>query len=347
MTETHRRSHRIGWSISAALVVLSAVRTGSAESPPPEEFGDRTLKGHTFQLPAYFPSAFVLTYLGLRTTARFVSIHNAPTIAGDLNLNTTGAAVSLDFGVKFNDIVALDVTAGVRAIVGTNLPALVYAGATYDHGLGVRVPVRILRIESSGTQLSLAPYFSFTSGQVATLLPLFINRPAATLATTLEGNTSELLAIPIKTTTFGLHVPFAQALSPIFGLQALAGFGRDVVNIKTFDTVQNQRVSNSVGGWNFDFAVAFGADGNPVGLPVAGLVEYTVSRQPAATSLIVNPDTQSVHTIAGGVYYSGRRDLQAGIIASWQVRLNPLQTDRGFSDRPSSTDLGVIIRYYW
>ena len=170
---------------------------------------------------------------------------------GGFKLNLTGASESFDFGLKLSDIVALRFTGAVRAIVGTNIPSIVYEGATYDLGAGLQVPIRLFRLQSSGSQLALVPYFSFSSGQATTLFPLLRNGAGATLQTFLVGNGGELAATPFDAVRFGLNAAFAQTFSPNFSLQAGAGVGRTVVTIKPFsptagDTTERYRRSVGV-----------------------------------------------------------------------------------------------------
>ena len=179
-------------------------------------------------------TAFIETYFGIRAEARFTHVSDVPTSFGNFNINVTGAAQSIDFGVKLAEIVGLRLNAIVSGLIGTNIPSLVYDGATYGHGFGVQVPVRLFRIESSGSQLSLVPLFNYASGQVATLFPLFRERPMLTLQTVLQGNTGELISTPVKATRFGMTAAFAQALSPYFGLQAVAGLGGTVCQYQNF-----------------------------------------------------------------------------------------------------------------
>src|SRR4051812_8183761 len=105
-----------------------------------DDFGDRTLKGHTFLHPVFFDSAFVATYIGVRAELRFLHVPDVATQFGSFKLNLTGASESFDFGVKVSDVVGLRFTGAVRAIVGTNIPSVVYEGATYDLGAGLQVP---------------------------------------------------------------------------------------------------------------------------------------------------------------------------------------------------------------
>jgi hypothetical protein len=332
---------------------LPSSATPTAQPPedltPPweKDFGDRTLRGNTFLFAPHFDSAFIATYIGVRAEARFATVSNVVTSFGTFDLNVTGAAETLDFGFKLCDVVGLRLSGVGAAIVGSNIPAIAYNGATYSFGGGVRVPVRIFRIESSGSQLAVVPYFGYASGKVAALLPLFQNQPSVTLGTILQGNGGELIATPLKTTTFGLNAAFAQAFNRNFALQAEAGIGRSVATLDRFDPSTQQRNGDSVGAWDFAFGVAFTADAAPSGFPIAGLAEWSVSRQPGTASFVTSTTGTSAHTVALGAYYSGRRDLQLGVVGALELGLPATQTEIGLSERPNSKDARLELRYFW
>jgi len=326
------------------------VPTPPADTPrlaSDEDFGNRTLTGHTFLYPAYFDSAFVATYIGVRAELRFLHVPDVATQFGSFKLNLTGASESFDFGLKLTDIVGLRVTGAVRAIVGTNIPSVVYEGATYDLGAGLQVPIRLFRLESSGSQLALVPYFSFSSGQATTIFPLLRNGAGATLATFLVGNGGELAATPFDAVRFGLNAAFAQTFSPNFSLQAGAGLGRTVVTIKPFVPPVGDRQSDTEGAWAFNIAASFTADAAPNGFPLAGMFEWRTTRQPESTSLIVAQGSDTTHVLALGAYYSGRRDLQFGVVGALELGLGGVPTDTGTSGSPNAKDLGMILRYFW
>ena len=341
-------------SLSPASPNTAPASSASSTAPPEDltpswekDFGDRTLRGNTFLFPPHFDSAFIATYIGGRAEVRIVRVSDVSTQFGVFDLDVAGAGETIDLGIKLGDVVGLRLSGAGAAIVGSNIPAVAYNGATYSFGGGVRVPVRLFRIESSGSQLALVPYFGYAAGKVAALLPLFQNQPSLTLGTLLRGNGSELLFTPIKTTTFGLNAAFAQAFNRNFAVQAEAGLGRSVATLDRFDPSSQDRNGDSTGAWAYNFGVAFTADAGPCGFPLAGLAEWSVSRQPGTASLVSSSTGTSAHTIALGAYYTGRRDLQLGVVAALELGLPPIATDVGESDRPNSKDLRFELRYFW
>src|SRR5689334_7961825 len=90
------------WSLSALGASIAQFAPPPPSSPPPtpispavppvpplvpelphrasdDDFGDRTLKGHTFLYPAFFDSAFVATYIGVRAELRFLNVPDVAT----------------------------------------------------------------------------------------------------------------------------------------------------------------------------------------------------------------------------------------------------------------------------
>jgi hypothetical protein len=313
-----------------------------------ESFGDRTLKGHTFLFPAFFDSAFIATYFGVYTNLRFVRVPDIATRFGTFDLHLTGASEGINFGVKLSNVVGLRFTGSVRAIVGTNLPSIVYEGATYDLGAGVEVPVRLLRSESSGSQLTLVPFGSFGSGQVTTLFPLLTSGVmSVTEATFLVGNLGELADTPFRVWRFGLSAAFAQTFSPSFALQLAAGLGRNVVTLEPFVASLGGRDSQSTGSWEYTFGAAFTADAAPAGFPIAGMAEWRLAREPSPAVLIASDQPRTTNLLAVGAYYSGRRDLQLGVIAAVELGVGGVASDFGESGNANIKDFGMIFRYFW
>jgi hypothetical protein len=321
--------------------------------PPPEpspsegDFGNRTLKGHTFLYPAYFSSAFITTDFLNSTELHIVQVPDVSTPLGSFKLHLTGAFEKFELGIKLSDVVGLRLSGGVRALVGTNKPGFVYNGASYDVGAGLRVPIRLLRAESSGTQLTLQPYGAFSGGQMTTLFPLLRNSPIITAATILQGNLGELLTTPLRTVDFGIALPFAQTFSKNFSLQAIAGVGRNVVVLDQFNPRSGTRDSNSFGNWEFTFGAALAADGSPDGIPLAAMFEWVTDRQTASTSLVATPEVGTVTTLALGAYYTGRQNLQLGVTGAIELGLAPVETDFGESGSPTAEDFRFVLRYIW
>jgi len=107
---------------------------------------ERILKGHQFMYPSFVASPIVATNLGIRIRTGDLSAKNAPTAVGLRDIEALTLAEALDLGVKITDWFGLFVTGGVRSVIGSNLSALTYAGATYDVGGRGGVIFRLFRL---------------------------------------------------------------------------------------------------------------------------------------------------------------------------------------------------------
>jgi hypothetical protein len=320
--------------------------TGPAEEP--SRWGDRTLAGHTFLLPSFLDSAFVTTSLGLQARAIFFTMPDVPTDFGLLSLDATTVDQSLDFALKLSDAVGLSATVAGRALVGTNARSLVYVGANWNYAATLGAIVRVARIESSGTQIALRAAGSYSSGQVATLIPLFAAPTATvTLENIVRGNAGPLVTTPARTFTYGGSVDAAQAISSLFGLQASIGLGGSSLTLEPFEVATGDRVDQTTNGVNFRLGAAFTADFEPKGFPLAAMAEYAAIRSPSSFDLLNSSELNTVHTLAAGVFYSGRRDLQLGLEGALRLGLAPIETRSGTSGRPRAFLGDLVFRYFW
>jgi hypothetical protein len=271
---------------------------------------------------------------------------NFPTATTRADVNTVTLAESLDLGVKITDWLGIYFSAGVRSLIGTNLRALTYAGATYDVGGAGGLILRVYHNEESGTQLSLRAGGSVTRGQVSTLFPLF-DQPIASLVDLLQGDLGESIRTPFTTSRFDGSVAFAQAFSHFFGLQASASAGRSSVTIEPYNRTTKTRGSENQADVIYSFAGAPSFDFNAFDVPVAVMPEYVYARQASAAQVRGSRDFDTTHTLALGVYYSGRKTLQVGLVWATVLGANKLATPQGESDSPQQHSGEFILRYVW
>ena len=319
---------------------------GAAEERP--RWGDRTLAGHTFPIPSFVDSPFVITTFGF--TARVISLHTAdlPTDFGNLSVKATTVANDIDLGFKLSDKVGLTFAGSGRALVGTDTPSLVYLGANWNYGGGLGGVVRIARIEETGTQISLRLSLAYSSGQVAAFIPAFGSASATVvLGNLIQGNLGSALITPAKTFTYGGSVTAAQALSPVVGLQGFVGLGGSSLTLSPFNLSTGTRDDQTTGGFNFRFGGAVSADFDPEGFPLALLGEYALSHRPSTLDVLSSAELDTVHTFAAGALYSGRQDLQLGLQGALQLGLAPLENRNGISERPHAYQAELLTRYIW
>jgi hypothetical protein len=289
----------------------------------------------------------VANYAGLHTGVRFFDAPDVPSAIGNFSLSTVGATEALDVGIKISDAVGIRVSGFARALIGSNTPSLVYEGATYEYGGTGGVIIRFLKIDETGTQLAVHPYFQLTTGQVASILPIFNAGPVATLQSILSGNGRSFLITPLHRSNFGALLNFAQVFGPVLSLQLDFGLQRYDITVEPFDANINARAKNSTDGLGVDAGAAFAVDGASAGIPLAGMVEYAVSRQAGATNLVINPEVETVSTFVISGYYTGRRDLQLGLGGALERGIDHIFTPQGDSGTPNAWNLFLTLRYIW
>lgn len=264
------------------------------------------------------------------------------------DLNLVGVAEGLDLGLKLTDWFGLQLTGGGRAIVGSNVPALVYDGATYAYEGRLAAVFRLMRLRSTGTQLSASISGAYGQGQVVSLAPL-LDAPDANVAlqTLVDGNFGNALRTPFRHVDGRVSLLFAQAFGKLLSLQAAAAVGRHTIRVEPFDTVTGTRASLDTGGFQYLGGVALGIDAGPLHVPVGGLVEYSVTRQPGTATLVPSSMLETVHRAAAGVYFTGSRHLQTGVSVTWEGGLARIRTEDGESGRPDSKSAQFVLRYVW
>ncbi len=142
----------------------------------------------------------------------------------------------------------------------------------------------------------------------------------------------------------------AQALGPMFGLQAAVAFERSVFGMTSnLVPTGDARVSDTRYDILIDAAVDW--DGISLGVPVALQAEYEVNGRFHSTGPeLLEGDSNIAQVIGAGAYYSGAQDLQLGIFGAYAWGLRPLA---GIGGAPGSSDpsradyLQLVIRHIW
>ncbi|HEX4627665.1 MAG TPA: hypothetical protein VH137_02660, partial [Gemmatimonadales bacterium] len=166
-------------AIAAATGILTVTVMGSARAddvpaPPVDQWGDRTLAGHTFLFPGTHRGAFVTTDFGIALGAYQESIPSVPLpFGGTADLSILGAITTATLGVKITDWLGVQASGAGLAVFGANGSSLLYAGGKLNAGGNVAPIVRLARIRSTGTQLSARAQLGWLAGD-ALDLPRFL-----------------------------------------------------------------------------------------------------------------------------------------------------------------------------
>ncbi|MCY1047116.1 hypothetical protein OV208_37790 [Corallococcus sp. bb12-1] len=330
--------------------VMTARAVSSDEDTPPR---GRQLGGHTFQLPILQQSALITTHVGVREGVARYSVPAMPTGVDRRDLWLLGVQSTLDLGLRLTDWLDLSVFARATSVLGANVVSLVTDGGSLDSVGQAGVGVRLLRGEASGTQLTLRAVGGLTKERQLTLLPFIqaiTNNPLLTLDDALNGQAREYLLVPgtEKSVTGGLFL--AQALGPAFSLQASAVADYAWRTSKPFDAVVGGRVEQKTEVARVNLAAALTADmGPPLGIPIAVMGEYLFTTG-WRTEVDLPDHTLNSHSLALGVYYSGRPHLQVGLGAAATLDAEPRRTLTADgqtleSDDTTLTYAQLILRY--
>ncbi len=320
-------------------------------TPPPADLAanpNRTVGGHQFIFPQFVDSSFVATYFGLRIRLAEFRAPNLPTQFGPIDITAVNFSQGFDLGIRIFDWLGLYGSTGVRSLISTNLKSLVYQGATFDLGANGGFIVRLLHNDRTGTRIALRGQAGIASGQSSSLIPLFqAANVRVALSDILQGNAGESIRTPFHSSNYGGTLTAAQAISPMFGLQAAAGVGYQLTTLRRWNPNTATRQDIDVNGVTYRFGLAASVDFNPLKVPIAIMAEYLVTRQASASSLAVGDDLDDLQDIFAGIYYSGRPNLQLGLGVGGELNLGPSTSPEGRSEKPHVLFSQFVLRYVW
>ncbi|WP_164021640.1 hypothetical protein [Pyxidicoccus trucidator] len=360
------RAIYLAWGLGLSLVLGAA----PAESAPATENGGaaasvdceacetadtRKLGGHTFLFPILQQTAFVTTHVGIREGVARYDVPDLPvSTLGTRDILLTGFQQTADLGLTITPWLGLTGYARGTIITGANTASLLTDGASVNLVGQAGAVVRLWRNESSGTQVSLRALYGHSKGKEITVLSLIrsiVNNPLLTLEDIVDGNTGQFLLEPTseQAVTGGGYV--AQALGPVFSLQGSATGEYAWRTREPFDSEAGQRLTLDTNAFRINLSLALAADFNSLGVPVALMGEYQfltgeedeIGRQ---------DQTLKASTVALGVYYSGRPNLQLGV---GSVVTLSAASRRGIGEEGQTVESGdptlaygqLILRYIW
>ena len=330
-------------------------------------WGDRTLDGHRFLLPAAQDSGFVMTQFGFRQGGVYVQVPDFPAAdSGIYTLNLIGLTEQLDLSIKVTDWLGVFGEVEGIAFVGVDAPGFVFGGGEFRYGGRFGLVARPLRIRESGTQFAVRLDYGVSTGRVIDVQRLIteaqrVGRLAAadpsqapdaeTIEDLIESGVLDLVLVPSTASTHGGSIHAAQALSPYAGLQASFRLERRGTRLRLFDAVTRTYLNAHQTIWAYSGAFSLTADGSPAGLPIATMLEYRVSGSTIDSAQMEGPvDTPATHLVGGGLYYSGQRDLQLGLFGSTVLNTEPVPgfgDDVGESSAPLFVFGQFVFRYIW
>ncbi|MGI5864178.1 MAG: hypothetical protein ACOX6T_19280 [Myxococcales bacterium] len=314
----------------------------------------RILGDHQFIFPTFAETAFVSTYLGARVGVSYNQVSNLPFgRLGRVDVANLRIAEGIDLGIRLFDGVGIFGTLAGVASVSTNARSLVIRTGQYEvSGRGGAI-VKLLQTDE--TLLSVRANVGGARGANFTLVALLsalTEAPIAAIEDVISDGLDEFLIVPFSRFEWGGSVALAQAFSPAFSLQASAGVLVGSTTLKPFSPLLDAREDLDFNSLTPALAVALAGDARTVGVPLALMLEWEISFPRTTNEL--NDRTQSLtqNTVAAGLFYSGREDLQTGVLAFAELGLGPITgfTPTGEpadSDKPRLFGGTVTLRYVW
>jgi hypothetical protein len=357
----------------AALVILASVLLTGTCRADDDHAASRRIGDTTFLLPALADSAFIVTELGLRQDVSYERIPQYPVGASArYDLSWASLDERLDVAVRLRDWLGLYIQGVAAGTVGVDLPSLIFSGGGYTFsGKGGGV-ARLFRSDSSRTQLSVRAYGAAGTDRSLDLLGLFgavSVRTGRDLQSTAAQNPSasqlqaivqnELLSLASQNYTdvaltrgswwaVGGSVHLAQAIAGPLTLQVSAGLEETLSQSIPFDPNSQHYVTLSSSQTSFSFDGTLSLDLSRWAVPVGFSAEYTEQANYGTVSgrTAVTLGSQQV---GGGVFYTGRRGLQLGLLGFTSRDLKPMtgyQTG-AVSENPTGYMGSFVLRALW
>lgn len=362
-----------------ALLVLSIsapIGLASAQTQPADNA--RTLEQHTFPVAEFSPTPFAFTSFGMRVGVEQLRVPNYLQLKAlslnanpKIELNSLLVAEAFDLSVRLHDRVAIAGAAYGQVRVGADRPSLLNEGMDYTYGGSLSVLVTLLRARQF--QLSIRGTFGGSTGQIASIGLLFndlseianraIAQPPNQVLTQQQAAQKLQAAFNLATaemmTPFGAwnasgSIAMAFAFNRYLGLQGSLGFA---VDDSTYHVSRYEDDSRSL--VKYDRAVrslmptgalALDFDGAPKQIPVDVLLEYQLAPTWTTTSAPGTELSQSAveHLLSLALYYSGRKDLQLGVMGFMVLGQTPLLGDNSQpSGHPHKIAGRFVFRYFW
>jgi hypothetical protein len=330
-------------SVGFALFLYSSVAIAQTSET---QAGGRVLNGHKFMYPATFDSALVETTFGTRTMVRTENVNDVPVGTFRVDVSSLGVRETAGLEVAFGECWSVGLAGFGQFVAGTSARGLATQGAIYAYGGLLSGALRVARIESSGTQISVRVQgFGIQGGARFTLLPLLViarNDPRS--LPELIVNVGDVSTTPTSWYGFAGGVQLAQAITPALSMQA--AFRLEIRRFRQSPFIPGRgRVDVDSTGVLPVVGAAFGV--SPPDFPISFLAEYRAAAQDDD-----DPTSLAHHTVAVGGYYSARPDLQLGPVLFGEFGLPEIH---GFdnagnvlgSDRGTAFAGQLMMQYIW
>jgi hypothetical protein len=318
--------------------------------------GEREINGHRFLSPAFVESALIVSYIGMRSNGELEETPSLPLEnLGTVDIHQARIAESVDVQARVWKLLAVQLTLAGLASTATTSRSLVARGGDYRGVVQAGLLFKAFRLRRSGTQLSLRGAFGVERGHNITILPLIDaldDAPIRTAAQLINGKLSRLLVPPYRNVNWDFAVAVAQPFDREFAAQASADVLLEDIQFETYDVNQREPYDLDLNRVTPRVGVALTGDAMSIGVPLALMLEYRLSLPQLTNQRTDRSTSRTEHIFGGGLYYSGRADLQTGLVVYGQFGAEPVsgrdsEGDPKPSGRPSLIGARYMIRYFW
>jgi hypothetical protein len=302
-------------------------KTPGMVSGESDDWGSRTLDGHTFIYPRLVDTAFTASNFHVGTSVEFY--HQAGVTSKVTELDGTVqeleydrdlAFVRLDYGVHFQlmEVVSIGLDADYLAEVGANQESLMLYGGQTGYDFRPTAKLRMWRSEDYGLQLAMRGYATVSGGVRAVpqgILSEVVTEERAECvmdrACAIEEDALD--AITRTRNGGGGSVSLAKSLGRYVGMQAMVGFEGARLQVEG----PNAAIDAT--------SMVFSAGASPSldffpGWPVGVALEYRFDLHRQQISEITGTTTEipqsavlaKAHRFGASIHYTGRRDLMLG-----------------------------------
>jgi hypothetical protein len=270
-------------------------------------------------------------------------------------VSALGLDESIKFSARFLHRFEASVGAAAEAYSGSGVKSALVGGAAYWFNGQVGLGMRIWR----GRRTEISTRIGGTFGATKRLEFIDVLNDIASTGTQqtvdniIDGDAGRRVVTPASSDALSVSFHVAHALSRAFGLQGTFRVNESWFRLSLFHP-DERRIHGEVTSPELDAALTYDLRPLVSFLPIELIGEYSVrwsyvaTREPGLSGWL-----ESQQTVGGGVYYSGRADLQIGL----HVRhILAFATTQGFEPnagrpfpmgKPEFTALQLTLRYIW
>ncbi len=325
--------------------------------PEPAWGSERVLGGHLFEYPTLTESAFLSSSLNFQTLITYNTTRTVPVGGVDItSVQQASPLLNIQLTLHVADPVSVffDLTGGFAS--GITAASLVLKGESISDALRGGAIVRLLRDERTANQVAVLGSFRYTSGTAINLqglVDILQGNSGIMIGDIISGAYGGILVTPFSSYNGQVSAAWAHAFARWLSLQTSLGLAVAVITSDPFDVTTLSRLGESQVNTTPTAAVALTFDANSFHVPVALQLEYKLGItwvSADATTTAPSTSTSSFNNAFDlGIFYSGRPDLQAGMVFAAFLGSPPLGAfgPGNPHDVQNAFGTALTMRYVW